>query len=124
MEIATNQRPQFTSNLIEHIMQMNKIHHKKSAPYHPQANGQVEVTNRELENIIIETINMHKKDWAKKLIEFVWANNTTWKTTIRFTPYEFVYGKKEMLPIEFKITTLKTASYLNLDLSSTQEERF
>jgi len=57
-EITAYQGPQFTSNLIEHIMHQHSIHHKKYAPYHPQENGQVEVTNRELENILTKTVNM------------------------------------------------------------------
>jgi hypothetical protein len=65
---------------------------------------------------------MHKKDWENRLIEVVWAYNTTWKTTIGFTPYELVYGKKVMFPIEFEISTLRTTSNLNLDLSSTQKK--
>jgi hypothetical protein len=52
----------------------------------------------------------------------VWAYNTTWNTTTGFTPYELVYGKNAMLPIDFEIATLRTTSNLNLDLSSAQKE--
>jgi hypothetical protein len=41
----------------------------------------------------------------------------------RFTPYELVYGKKAMFPIEFEFSTLRTTSELNMDLSSAQQER-
>lgn len=37
---------QFTLNLITAPMKEYTIRHGKSSPYHPQANGQVEVTNR------------------------------------------------------------------------------
>ena len=55
-EIVANQGPQFTSNLIENLMQLNKICHIKSTTYHSQENAQVEVTNRELENILTKTV--------------------------------------------------------------------
>jgi hypothetical protein len=31
-----------------------------------------------------------------RLVEVVWAYNTTWKITTPFTPYALVYGIKEM----------------------------
>ena len=38
------------------------IRHCKSSPYHPQANGQVESTNKLLEAILTKTIHLHHKD--------------------------------------------------------------
>jgi hypothetical protein len=38
-EIVIDQGPPFTSSFIEHIMQLNKIHHINYATYHPQENG-------------------------------------------------------------------------------------
>ena len=55
-ELQSDQGPQFTSNLIATLMEEYKIWHSKSSPYHPQANGQVEVTNQELENILTKIV--------------------------------------------------------------------
>jgi transposase InsO family protein len=92
-EITIDQGPQFTSNLIERIMKQHNIHHMKYSPYHPQANGKLEVTNMELENILTKTIIMHKKDWENKLIEAIWAYNT-WKTTIGSHPMRWSMERK------------------------------
>ena len=35
--------------------------------YHPQSNGQAEVSNREIKNIIEKTVNICRKDWSLKL---------------------------------------------------------
>ena len=40
-EILTDQGSQFTSNLMEKLMEEYKIKHRKPTPYHLQANGQV-----------------------------------------------------------------------------------
>ena len=94
-----------------------------STPYHPQANGQVEVTNRVLEAILTKTVQHHHKDWADRLPEGLWAYRTTWRNTTGFTPYELVYGKHVVLPIEFEIKTLRIALQVGLDLSEAQQHR-
>ena len=81
------------------------IWHCKSSPYHPQANGQVESTNKLLESILTKTIHLHHKDWADRLLEALWAYRITWTNIIGHTPYELVYGKKVLLLIEFQVKT-------------------
>lgn len=66
-ELVIDQGPQFTSTLITALVDEYNIRHRKSTPYHPQANGQVEVTNRELEEILTKTIALHRKDWSRRL---------------------------------------------------------
>lgn len=109
--------------MIEELLSHHKIKHRTSTPYHPQANGQVEVTNRAQENILSKVVSGNKKDWVERLVEATWAYNITWKTTIGFTPYEIVYGKKDLFSIEFEYNTLRMASPLDLDLSHAQKER-
>eukprot|EP00253_Pinus_taeda_P022447 PITA_22447 len=121
-ELVTDQGSQFTSNLIEDLLAHHKIKHKTSTPYHPQENGQVEVTNRALEEIFTKVVSSNRKDWANHLVEAIWTYNTTWKTTTGFTPYELVYGKKALLSIEFEYNTLRVATQLDLDLSHAQCE--
>jgi transposase InsO family protein len=51
-EIVTDQGAQFTSILVRVIIEKYKLKHRKSSPYHPQANGQVESTNKVSESIM------------------------------------------------------------------------
>jgi len=76
-ELVTDQGSQFTSNLIEDLLTHHNIKHKTSTPYHSQANGQVEVTNRALEGILTKVVSSSRKDWADRLVEATWAYNTT-----------------------------------------------
>eukprot|EP00253_Pinus_taeda_P027739 PITA_27739 len=102
---------------------IRRIKHRTSTPYHPQANGQVEVTNRALEGILTKVVSSSRNNWADSFVEVTWTYNTTWKTTTGFTPYELVYGKKALLSIEFEFNTLRMAVQLGLDLSHAQKER-
>jgi transposase InsO family protein len=60
-DIVTYQGTRFNSKLVQELMKRNHVKHKQSTPYHPQANGKVEVTNRELERILTKTIHLHRK---------------------------------------------------------------
>lgn len=79
--------------------------------------------NREIENILTKIVALHRKDWAHILPKVIWAYKTTWKTTTRFTPFELVYGKNTILPIEFEIKTLRIAMEVGLNITEAQQER-
>eukprot|EP00253_Pinus_taeda_P011052 PITA_11052 len=117
-EIVTDQGSQFTSKLMEKLMEEYKIKHRKSTPYHPQANGQVESTNKVLERILTKTIHLRRRDWAERLAEALWAYRTTWRNTTGHSPYELVYRKEVLLPIEFQIKTFKMEVQLGMSLLS------
>ena len=61
--------------------------------YHPQTNGQVETSNKQLKDILKKTVIKGGKDWSKRLDDALWAYRTAHKTPIGMTPYQFVYGK-------------------------------
>ena len=52
----------------------------------------------------------------------MWAYKTTWINSTGHTPYELVYGKQDLLPIEFQIKTFRIAVQLGLDLSKAQKQ--
>ena len=62
-ELVTDKGSHFTSNLIEYVLAHHRIQHRTSTPYHPQANGQVEVTNRALEGILTKVVSSNRKYW-------------------------------------------------------------
>jgi len=94
-----------------------------TTPYHSQVNGQVESTNKVIEAILTKTIKENRRDWFQRLPEALWAYRTTWRNTTGFSPYELVFGRNYVFPIEFEIKTLRTAFAVNLDLNDSQTAR-
>ena len=75
----------------------------------------MESTNKVIEAILTKTVRSHCRDWTDKILEALWEYHTTWHNTTMFSPYELVYGKSVVFPIEFKIKTLKKTMDVNLD---------
>jgi hypothetical protein len=116
-ELVTDGGPPFTSHGFKATLQKYHIQNRMTTTYHPQANGQVERTNKVIESILTKTVKENRKDWSHRLPEVLWACRTTWRNTIGFSPYELVYGKSVVFPVEFEIKTLRTALAVNLDLT-------
>ena len=76
-----------------------------------------------MESILTKTIQLHHKDWADRLLEALWAYMITWRNTIGHTPYELVYRKQALLPIEFQVKTFRMTTQLGMDLDEAQKKR-
>ena len=70
----------FYNKLVDKVLQKYSVRHRTSLAYHPQANGQAEVSNREIKSILEKTIISSRKDWSKKIKDALWAYRIAFKT--------------------------------------------
>ena len=93
------------------------------APYHPQANGPVEVRNREVNNILKKIIRTDGRDWEAKLPDALWAYRTAFNTPIGMSHLRIIYGKPCHLPIKLEHRAYWAIKNLNLSLDQAGKER-
>ena len=72
---------------------------------HPQANGQVEVTNRSLLKIIKTRLEGAKGIWLEELPSVLWAYRTTARTPTGETPFRLTYVNEAVIPAEIGLTS-------------------
>jgi ribonuclease HI len=124
---------QFDSGPFRELCAQLNIKNHYSSPRHPQANGQVEVTNQTLLKQIKTRLEGTKSMWVVELPSMLWAYRTTVRTPTKETPFKLTFGTEAVIPVEIGLTTLRTTFHkegenegqllLNLDLLDGTRER-
>ena len=83
-------------------MKKHGITCKVSTVYYPKTNDQVNLTNREIKQILENIVNPNYKDWSLQLTNAFWAYYTAFKTSLGMPSYRLVYGKLCHLLVELE----------------------
>ena len=105
------------------LLKKYRVHHRVTTPYHPQENGQVEVSNTEVKSILKKIIRLDKKDWAQRLPDALWAYQTAYKTPIEMSLFWLIFGKACHLPVELEHRAYWDIKKLNLSLDEAGKQQ-
>lgn len=91
--IVSDRDPIFLSQLWTELMKHSGTTLKRSTAYHPQTDGQTEVTNRSVEQYLRAYTHDRPSRWVNFLPWAEYALNTSHHSALNMSPFQALYGR-------------------------------
>ena len=109
--IISNNGKYFDNPKFQKFCQDLGIKNHYYSPTHPQANGQIEVTNRSLLKINKTRFDGAKGAWPEELPNILWAYRMTTRVPTGETPFRLTFGTEAAIPMEIGLTNIRVKAY-------------
>ena len=102
---------QFNCKSVRAFCAIYSITPKYVSMLHPQANGQVERTNKTIKASIKTHIDRLNGKWADKLPNIIWGYRMTKRSLTKESPFCMAFGTEAVLPIELEIPNFRVQTF-------------
>ena len=98
--IVSDRDTQFLSHFWRRVWRLANTKLDFSSAYHPRTDGQTEVVNFSLGNLLRSLVGDHLKSWDQKLYQAEFAYNRSVNRSTGFNPFYVVYGYNPRSPLD------------------------
>lgn len=117
-KILSDQGSQFTSHLLNELLEEMKIKKMQTTAYHPQCDGQVERLNSVLKTQITIFCDQRQSDWDEWLPLVLLAYRRTKHSATGYSPYFMLHGREPLIAMDTIISakmkeTVSNHQYIN-----------
>ncbi|XP_074377708.1 uncharacterized protein LOC141719230 [Apium graveolens] len=116
--VVTDNGTQFVGDKFIETLSQLKIKHIKSSVAYPQANGQVEVTNRIILQGIKKRVDELPRPWVEELPNVLWSYRTTPRSSTGISPFKMAFGLEAVSPVEVSLNSPRVEYF---DVEASQE---
>ena len=109
--LVSDNGKQFDNNAFRDFCLELGVKNHYSSPAHPQANGQVEVTNLSLLKIIKTRLEEAKGIWPDELPSVLWAYRTTARTPTGEMSFRQAFKTDAVIPMEVGLISYRVENY-------------
>jgi hypothetical protein len=86
------------SEAVKQFLDMHKIKHLPSSPYHPQTNGMVEGMHRMLNHAITTAVSSQRNRWDEFVMKSIFALRVRKHAVTKFSPFRLLFGTEPRIP--------------------------
>ena len=84
--------------------------HRISSAYHPRSDSLDERLNLTLTRALVKFVNDNQDDWDVHIKSILFTHRTSKNDSTKFTPFELMFGRAPVLPIEVEIRSKPSGS--------------
>ena len=97
--IISDRDPRFTGHFLKSVCQLLGVKQSLSTAFHPQTDGQTEIMNRYLQDMLRHYVSPRQDDWDQHLPAAEFAVNNSWHPVLKNTPFWLNYGQHPLTPV-------------------------